>query len=876
SWRAIADAVGYQIVLLPENAPAEVIGSVPGSALAGQTMSLVATARPGFNVWAVRALFPGGCPTAESMRFTFTVRSCPTGVPLLTSPLEGIVFDSPVAFRWTGVSGAIRYDLYASINSSPIALVDSIDSDGSGSEFMTTLAVNPGSTVAWFVEAHFADDCPPTRSETAGFAAGCFPPMPSVVGEVTSGKPYEVRATIGTTADQYEFQEALDPLFANIVDVKLATSDPGAEYVAALFEHEVDTPTRYHYRARILNENNCEFSPTASTAVIPIPDPGSFDTDVVVQFGVEEPVTQQILIPSPDPESGLSFNFIAETDRDWLTVSPAAGTMGPEGVLFTVVSNPEGLPVGTNTGTVIVTFTALASAKSAQSVGTTTSVPVSVSLVTPVTNRGKDSPVAQSLIIPAVAHVDGFGAQWRTDARLVNLGLSAERYFLNFTSSQENGTRTGKSAEIRLAPGQTTALDDMVKHWYGLGSIAGEGATGVLEIRPLSFSAKTGDALVTKTLVSVASSRTYAKSGLATMGQFIPALPFSVFVGSQQPEQPQTVLSLQQLAQTSNFRTNLGLVEASGNPAAVEVRFFNAAGDSLVTIPVSLQAGEHRQFNQILAQNGFTNLPIGRAEVEVMSGEGRITAYASVVDNATSDPLLVEAVNLANLGASKYVVPGIAHLETGAARWRSDMQIFNAGSASVRATLHFFRTGESTAAATQEVELQPGTITSLENIVTLFGESNVGGAVQVTTDSTSQLVVTARTFDQQENGTVGQFIPAVTTDDAIGVGDRAIQVLQMEESPNIRSNLGVVEVTGQAVTLEISAFAAESRTTPRVQVQLRPNEFRQFNQVLRALNVGNTYNARIAVRVVGGQGRIAAYGSAVDNRTQDPTYIPGQ
>ncbi|MCA1732527.1 MAG: hypothetical protein LC732_02875, partial [Acidobacteria bacterium] len=586
-----------------------------------------------------------------------------------------------------------------------------------------------------------------------------------MVGEVTSDKPYEVRATIGTAADQYEFQESLDPLFENVVDTKLATSIPGADYVAAIFSHAVEIPTRYYYRARILNENNCPFSPTASTAVIPIPDPGSFDTDIVVQFGVEEPVTQQILFPSPDPASGLSFTFIAETDRDWMTVSPSAGTMGPEGVLFTVISNPEGLPVGTNTGTVMVTFTAIASSKSAYAgVGTTTSVPVSVSLVTPVTNRGKGAPVAQSLIIPAVAHVDGLGAEWRTDARLVNLGLTTERYFLNFTSSQEDGTVTGKSAEIRLSPGQTTALDDMVKHWYGLGSIEGEGATGVLEIRPLSFTSKTGDTLVTRSLVSIASSRTYAKSGLATMGQYIPALPFFAFVGAQQPEQPASVLSLQQLAQTSDYRTNLGLVEASGNAADVEVRFFDAAGDPLLTLPVSLQPGEHRQFNQILAANGFSNLPVGRAEVEVVAGEGRITAYASVIDNATSDPLLVEAVNLADLGATKYVVPGIAHLETGAARWRSDMQVFNAGSASVTATLHFFRTGESTPVATQEIEFQPGTITSLENVVTLFGESNVGGAIQVTTDSTSQLVVTARTYDQQENGTVGQFIPAITVD----------------------------------------------------------------------------------------------------------------
>jgi hypothetical protein len=98
----------------------------------------------------------------------------------------------------------------------------------------------------------------------------------------------------------------------------------------------------------------------------------------------------------------------------------------------------------------------------------------------------------------------------------------------------------------------------------------------------------------------------------------------------------------------------------------------------------------------------------------------------------------------------------------------------------------------------------------------------------------------------------------------------------MEQSSNLRSNLGIVEITGKEVRVELSAFPAESRVTPRVELTLKPNEFRQINAVLKALNAGTTYNARIALRVVGGDGKIVAYGSAVDNLTQDPTYIPGQ
>ena len=98
----------------------------------------------------------------------------------------------------------------------------------------------------------------------------------------------------------------------------------------------------------------------------------------------------------------------------------------------------------------------------------------------------------------------------------------------------------------------------------------------------------------------------------------------------------------------------------------------------------------------------------------------------------------------------------------------------------------------------------------------------------------------------------------------------------MEQSSNIRTNLGLIEVTGKPVRVEITAFPAESRVTPRLEFNLQPNEFRQLNEVLKTLNAGTTYNARVSVRVIGGDGKIVAYGSAVDNLTQDPTFMPGQ
>jgi len=57
---------------------------------------------------------------------------------------------------------------------------------------------------------------------------------------------------------------------------------------------------------------------------------------------------------------------------------------------------------------------------------------------------------------------------------------------------------------------------------------------------------------------------------------------------------------------------------------------------------------------------------------------------------------------------------------------------------------------------------------------------------------------------------------------------------------------------------------------------LAANEFRQLNSVLTLMGVPSAFNARVTVQVVSGTGRIAAYGSVVDNLTQDPTYVPSQ
>jgi len=145
----------------------------------------------------------------------------------------------------------------------------------------------------------------------------------------------------------------------------------------------------------------------------------------------------------------------------------------------------------------------------------------------------------------------------------------------------------------------------------------------------------------------------------------------------------------------------------------------------------------------------------------------------------------------------------------------------------------------------------------------------------VTTAVPSSLVITGRTYDQTPGGTFGQFIQAVTPADAVGRLDRALHILQVEDSVRYRTNVGFAEVTGKSAKVEVSVVLPDSKISRKAPLDLPANGFYQAN-VIQGLGLSNVYNVRVAVKVVSGDGKITAYGSVVDMKTQDPTFVPAQ
>lgn len=857
-WSPLSGATGYVVfVKRGDDAPTKI----------AETADTQVTTRvpEGTIQWAVVAYFVG-CPPLQSKTFTFTTKTstCDNKRALLHTPGDGEVTTSPVRVSWSNVPNAMQYKVWASI-------------DGGGASAVGTTTVNkltidlPAGTIQWYVESLFAN-CPSTVSTTQTFIVRKTPPcatperpVATVVSETASGTPYTVRWTALANVATYALQESLAADFTDATTTNVSD-------ISATFTHTAtDKPVRYYYRVRGISSCSDEhgrYSVPVAIFILPPKPPSANTRQSGVEFGVQGTITQTIQLPPQNPPT----TFVATADKPWVTIMPSSGLIGADGVTLNVISDPSPLAIGTNTATIKVTYGA--SAKTGSNATSTVSVPVSISLVTPVAPTGKNTPPPDSLIIPAVGHAAGANdSLFQSDVRVANLSAKSQKYQLNFTLSNTDGTQSGQSTTIQIDPGATMALDDILSSFFGIGTDGNSAATGVLEVRPLSSTTSnftTGSGVSVSSVQTIASSKTYNQTSNGTFGQYIAAAPFSSFIGKAPDGQPKAILSLQQIAQSAAYRTNFGIVEAAGEPADVVVHVFDNAGTELSQIPISLKPGEHKQINNFLAANHIS-VTDGRIETEVVSPTGRVTTYASVVDNITNDPLCVAPVLKGSVADQKFAIPGVGDITSSFAAWRSDIRIFNAGATTATATLSYY---PSSAPPVTKM-INAGEVLAIDNVLqNLYGISNSAGQIIVSTGSTSNLVVTARTYNQTSAGTYGQFIPGVTPAQSIGVNDRTMQLLQLEQSDRYRTNVGVSETSGQPVDVDITLIPSDSKVVGKITKHLEPYEFYQFS--IGNFGLGTLYNARVTVKATAGTGRATAYGSVVDQITQDPTFVPAQ
>lgn len=849
SWSPVAGALNYQVWAALDDGDFAFIDQTHGT-------FVDANVGTGHVTWIVVAQFDG-CDDVDSRTGQFDIPfdpACDHDSPFLLTPADEVT-DVPlkVDFIWTPVADATSYRVWVMYGNGNPQLLGTT----TAARLSATLA--QAGEVTWFVETTF-DGCPsndsPGNTFQASASAVCKPPVaPDVYvdSEVMSGQPYVFVWSPGLNTASYEVQEATKENFSDAITI------PTNE-IFEFFTHQASVATRYFYRVRSLSScglGTGPYSDAASIVILP-----TATTDAAASYGTQNVVIQTVHVPG----GSVTQPFNATVDQPWLTVTPASGSLPPGGIDLTVSADPKNLPVGSHTASIrLFTGSSSVAIASRRINGTTppsNSLPISVNLVTPVTPNAGNPPIPTSLIIPVLAHT----GTSQSDVRVANLSAQTARYQLNFTPSGTDGTKVGQQVTIQIGAGETAALNDVLKNFFGYAA-ATDHVTGVMEIRPLATG---GNPTTAAASVTIASSRTFTQQSGGTNGTFVPALPLAQFIGKTKNPATPVVLSLQQIAESPKLHTSLGFVEAAGEPATVQIAVFGAHGESIGTFNVDLKPGEQREIADFFSSRNL-QIADGRVEASVTSATGKVTVYATLIDKGTNASVVITPETAP--AATRAVLPGVADFTNIYAKWRSDLRLYNASATSASVTATFYPQGGTARTAT--MQLAPSEVKVVENVVqSLFSVQNAGGSVVVT--SAANVVASARTYNQTDAGGYAQFIRGLTAADGTIAGGRALQIVQLEESERYRTNLGIAEISGSPATVEITAITSDSKVSVKTQLALNANEFVQFNRVLARMGFPTTYGARISMKVLSGTGRVSGYASMIDNRTQSPTYIPAQ
>ncbi|MGZ7033240.1 MAG: proprotein convertase P-domain-containing protein, partial [Thermoanaerobaculia bacterium] len=383
--------------------------------------------------------------------------------------------------------------------------------------------------------------------------------------------------------------------------------------------------------------------------------------------------------------------------------------------------------------------------------------------------RPASSPGAQ--FIAAVAHAAGAnGTLWKSDVRLLNRGESDANVSLIFTPSGDDGNARFGAVKLTIAPSQVVALDDIVaQHFQTVGS-------GQLEI--------TGDMADV-----IASARTYTAAASGTYGQFTAAEgdADSVAIGG-------APLVLTELRSSPEFRTNVGFAEIGGSSGTIRERLYDGSSGALIEQnDYAIAAFSHRQELIRPAADSIV------AEIEVISGDARVIAYGTVVDNRTADPIYVPA-SRPDSDALVEVAPVISADGAFGTHWTSDVWI--SGASTVATTFIDGRTAERLDHSFDGAPVHGAK--RIDDIVSSsFQRPGSSGLLRVSVPAGSLIV--SRISTPGGGGTYGQFVPFRSISDPTVLlnGIERRRLMPVESSPFFRTNIGVANLGGLVARLRL-------------------------------------------------------------------------
>jgi PKD repeat protein len=445
-------------------------------------------------------------------------------------------------------------------------------------------------------------------------------------------------------------------------------------------------------------------------------------------------------------------------------------------------------------------------------------------------------------VLPVASLTSGAGSSfWRTELTISNQTANAANVDLLFLPAA-GGTQLRNSVVLGAGESLTwdNALTDLFALAEGSGAVSiesnGSGAAPLLRV----------------------SSRTFTTSTNGTYGQYVPALP------SAEP----ATLFIPGLEWNGNFRTNVGLVNHGSQPVSITLSLYDESGRLMGNAPMTLAAQSFQQSSLMgifpilngQARNGLALRVQGTTA-------GAVSAYASVIDNRSQDPILIPAKGVT--AREELTVPVVARVPGARGTfWRSDVVIFNPTGTPM--TLGLKLTGGTQ--PERSLTIASGETATIEDVVTWLGEGNAQGPLRINVSGNSYSpLVSTRTYTTREadGGTYGQWIEAFGSEQFRNV----TFVTGLRSDSSFRTNVGLVNRSDAPVGATVALINTVGVVTA-VPVVVPARGSLQLPAGALFPQVDTSALGVFSVKVESAE-PLSSYGSVIDNGSGDPVFIRG-
>jgi len=371
-------------------------------------------------------------------------------------------------------------------------------------------------------------------------------------------------------------------------------------------------------------------------------------------------------------------------------------------------------------------------------------VVVATVMVVGVSNGWSKGPSPTGVIAGAANLPGAFGSDWHTDVYFHNASGSELSFMLRF--EPRGDLSSNLEPLFALAAGETLALKDVVASEFAME------ATGALH-----YTVTGGDAsrllVEANTFNRVDEHRRY--------GQQIPGVGWDEAAAAGE--------AVVVPARGGRFRTNVGFVPGE-ECSAVDIRVLAEDGSQAASESLSVTPLEWYQLDNVTSRWGLGD---SLYMVEVSCIDGPLVAYASMVDNISSDGSY--HLGQVDEGLDEwYWMPGAA-LTSGAhgSDWHSDLVLGTGSALGIEAQLSYYPRGDGEA-TTRSVLLAGQTSALIEDVLgtTMGLEPDTAGGLNATAKPGQECMAFMRTYTWAEvdgqQATYGQYVMPRARDEMIG------------------------------------------------------------------------------------------------------------